>query len=113
MFDKLKSLLNKDRTKRGAPIVSLNDADKVYLACARRNDARFAYVLALVCNRQGNSRFFELLPRTEVMTFDSNAAADAYCGAIQQVSKIQRAGQMANLFSALDKEIKAFNQQTR
>ncbi len=113
MFKNLKQKLNILRTKNAKPIITLNDADKVYLACARSDDALFSYVLALVCTRQGNTGYFNLLPQTEVFTFNSRAKADAFYGTVQQVSRMQSMGKVSNLFSAMEQEIKAFNNKTR
>lgn len=113
MFGKVKKMFRSNKIGTVKPIVELNDMDKVYLACARRNDARFAYVLALVCTRQENTRFYNMFPQTEVLTFESPSQADAYYGTVQQISKIQQAGLVGNLFSAMDDQIKAFNQKSR
>lgn len=113
MFEKLKQFITRKNIKPAQPIVVLNDADKVYLAAMRRDDARFAYVLALVSNRQNNSQFYDMVPQTQVYTFQTRPQADAFYGTVQQVSQMQRAGKFHGFFDAMSDEIKSFNEKTR
>jgi len=113
MFDKLKQKIKILRTKTANPIVSLNDADKVYLACVRRDDELFSYVLALVCERQENTRMFNLYPQTEVLTFNTRTGADAFYGTVQQLSRVQRTGSLSALFDMHLQQIKDFNDKAR
>lgn len=87
----------------------LSDADKSFLTAVRRDDEKFAYVLALVCIK--NSRIQPLIAR-EVYIFYSKSQADALYNTAQQMAQLTKQA-APSWFKQFEESIKHFNENER
>ncbi len=113
MADKIKDNVSSQKQKTLQPTVVLSGEDKVFLAAVRSDDTKFAYVLALVCERLPNSNMFSMNPVQMVYAFKDRDSADVFHGAVQQMSKMQQSGNFRRLFDCFNNDIKAFNEKVR
>lgn len=91
MFDKLKVDLaarwlnqNKD-----APALIMNASDKIYLALSQKTVGKLVYIYTLACLKTGNNQY-NVIPTTEIATFESRKRANIYYNAVNQVMAYQQ-----------------------
>lgn len=104
----------KQNNKLVQPILTLSSNDKIFLASTRRDDAIFAYVLALVCykKKDGLRSDVDINPTEEIYTFESATQADVFHNTVQQMIKMNEQW-MPGLLEILETPIKRFNEKIR
>lgn len=78
-----------DKYINGVPKLVLNMTDKLYLATAVKSVGKLTFVYTLACLKS-NGNQYNLLPTTEIATFDNSRSADIYYKTVLQVMKNQQ-----------------------
>lgn len=95
------------------PKLVLDDRSKIYLAVHKKSVNKLIFVYMLVSNSTVG-RYWDVIPTTEIATFDDADEADIYLNTILQVMEYQQkfAGLRA-IKNNMEEEIKAFNEKVR
>lgn len=97
----------------GAPKLVLNNIDRLYLATAVKSVKNLTFIYSLVCRNTGN-RQYEMLPVTEIATFDNAHDAAIYHKTVNQIMTYQQKNiGPQKIREMLADDIVAFMQQTR
>lgn len=78
-----------DKYINGVPKLVLNMTDKLYLATAVKSAGKLTFVYTLACLKS-NGNQYNLLPTTEIATFDNSRSADMYYKTVLQVMEYQQ-----------------------
>lgn len=71
------------------PVLTLNMDEKVYLAVAKRDLDKLAFVYTLACLKQNkNSNSYNVFPTQEIHTFKSKTSANVYYETIAQMVEL-------------------------
>ena len=72
--------------KTNRPDLTLSMDDKIYLAVAKQNTEKLAFVYTLACLRSnGGANSFNLFPTEEIHAFINKDSANLYYETIQQI----------------------------
>ncbi len=115
MFNKFKTKLALRwlRQNQMSPRLTLNATDKIYLAMATKSVDKLTYVYILACHRTKNNQY-NVLPETEVLTFDNKYTADIYKQTIAEIMGMQhKMPGVKTMLDILDTEINRFRENTR
>lgn len=74
---------------KSAPKLVLNDQDRLYLATAVKSVNKLTFVYTLACHKC-NATQWEIMPKTEIATFDNVRDADIYYRTVRQVMDFQQ-----------------------
>ena len=97
------------------PNLTLNMDDKIYLAVAKKDADKLAFVYTLAClkaNKMSNS--YNLVPSREIHTFKNKESANLYYETIDEIVNVNANDETKQfLFSSNDKLIEKFMENTR
>ena len=97
------------------PVLTLNMDEKIYLAVAKRDLDKLAFVYTLACLKQNkNSNYYNAFPTQEIHTFKSETSANVYYETILQMVELNENDKTKNFFFETNAEaIKRFIENTK
>ncbi len=99
--------------QNNAPSVLLNSSDKIYLAVSKKNVDKLIFVYMLVCKNTGGQRY-ELLPTTEVASFEDKRKSEVFYKTVQEVMKLQqKMSGLRAMYNIMSDRIAEFKENTR
>lgn len=115
MFEKLKTNLAIKWLKKneGAPKLSLNSMDKLYLAISKKSIGNLTYVYTLG-NMKATSNRWNLNTTISVTTFKKKSDAEVYYKTLNEIMKLQHKNLWVQIMVDVYKnEIEKFKENTR
>lgn len=97
------------------PVLTLNMDEKFYLAVAKNDLDKLAFVYTLACLKQNkNVNSYNLFPTQEIHTFKSKSSADVYYKTIAQIVEFNENDKTKNIFFETNAEaIERFMENTK
>lgn len=97
------------------PVLTLNMDEKIYLAVAKRDLDKLAFVYTLACLKSDkNTNDFNAFATSEVHAFKSKTSANIYYETISQLVEINENDKTKRfLFDANEKLIESFMEKTK
>jgi len=97
------------------PVLTLNMDDKIYLAVAKRDLDKLAFVYTLACLKSDkNANNYSTLATSEIHAFRNKTSADIYYKSISQLVEINEKDKTKKiLFNMNDKLIESFMEKTK
>lgn len=105
--------MNSNNKQTSRPKLTLNDADKLYLATATKSVDKLTFIYTLACLKE-NGKQWNIFPTTEISTFDNVKDADIYFKTVNQIMDYQQKSLgPQKIKEMLEKEIREFTEKTR
>ena len=97
------------------PVLTLNMDEKFYLAVAKRDLDKLAFVYTLAClKKDKNSNLYNVFPTQEIHTFKSKTSANIYYETISQIVEFNENDKTKkSIFETNSEAIERFLENTR